>query len=197
MARNLVQLDRDRVDGYEYLAQALFMTGEFEASIQASRQVLGRDLERYSAVMNIANSYYYLGAYERSSHIYKEANRQSPAYHYAAGGLANAYAQLDGPEALAKSTLAYASARQLAEAALLTAPDDALTTVSLAYYCAALGDADCAETHRIRALQLAPENVDVHYRSAQVLEHIWWRWQAKSCVGRVLGSEKSYLVHFT
>ena len=168
VARLLVQLDREQVNAYAYLAEALFMSGEFEAAIQASRQVLSRDLERHSAIMNIAHSYYYLGRYQRASYIYREASRQLPQDHFAAGGLANAYAQIDGQEAADKSLQSFARARQLAEAALLTDPADALTTVSLAYYCAALGDTDCAASKRVQALQLEPDNVDVHYLSALV-----------------------------
>jgi tetratricopeptide (TPR) repeat protein len=130
--------------------------------------VLSRDLGRHSAIMNIAHSYYFLGRYQRASHIYREASRQKPQDHFAAGGLANAYAQIDDQEAADKSLRSFETARQLAEAALLTDPADALTTVSLAYYCAALGDTDCAETNRVQALQLEPDNVDVHYLSALV-----------------------------
>ena len=168
VARVLVQLDRDRVDAYAWLAEALFMTGEFEAAIQASRQVLTRDLERRSAVMNIAQSYYYWGRYERATHIYREASRQMPTDHLAVGGLANAYAQLGTPESAEKMLQSYSLARQLAEDSLLLNPVDALTTVSLAYYCAALGDAACAENNRVRALQLEPDNTEVNYLSALV-----------------------------
>ena len=51
---------------------------------------------------------------------------------------------------------------------MVTDSADALTRVSLAYYCAALGDAACAESNRVQALQLEPDNVDVHYLSALV-----------------------------
>jgi len=172
LARALVQLDRDRLNAYTYLAQALFMTGDFEAAIQASRQVLSRDIEERSAVMNIAQSYYHLGRYERATHIYREASRQMPSDHFAMGGLANAYAQMDTADATEKALQSYSYARQLAEDALLVNPADALTTVSLAYYCAALGDMDCAASNRVRALQLEPDNVDVNYLSALVYAHM-------------------------
>ena len=46
IARYLVRLDSDRVNGYEHLATALFMNGYFHASIKASREVPSCHLER-------------------------------------------------------------------------------------------------------------------------------------------------------
>ena len=91
-----------------------------------------------------------------------------PADHFAEGGLANAYAQLDTADAAEKSLQSFRRARSLAENTLESDPDDALTTISLAYYCAVLNDADCAASNQARAWQLAPDSVDVNYMSALV-----------------------------
>jgi Tfp pilus assembly protein PilF len=167
-ARDLVALDRDRVNGYDYLAEALFMTGDFDGAIQASRQVLSRDLERYSAVMRIAHSYYYRGDFERARGIYGQAAKLQPGNHFAEGGLAVTYEKLDASGKSERSAASFRRAMQLAENSLAKSPEDPLTRISLAYYCAALLEVECATKHRVIALDSAPENFEVHYLAALV-----------------------------
>ncbi|MDP6695443.1 MAG: winged helix-turn-helix domain-containing protein [Gammaproteobacteria bacterium] len=168
VARKLVMLDRERVQAYDYLATALFMTGKFEASIQASRQVISRDPTRAIAVKNIAQSYYYLERFDRAVAIYRQAARFLPDDHYVMGLLATAYAQLDGDESTTEALKAFLRARRLAERELQSNPDEAVTIVNLAYYCAALDDKFCAGRYLADALQMAPDDVRVHYGAALV-----------------------------
>ena len=168
VARDLVRLDRDRTEAYEQLAVSLFMTGEFEGAIQASRQILSRDLERHDAIMTIGLSYHYLGKHKRARDIYRQAAKIMPQDHEAMGRLAIATAQLEGGSAVEEAGQLFLLARTLAEESLAERPADALTLISLAHYCAVLGDQDCAELNQARALSMAPNDLEVNYRSAVI-----------------------------
>ena len=172
VARDLVRLDRDRIEAYEQLAMSLFMTGEFEGAIQASRQILSRDLERHDAIMTIGLSYHYLGKHKRARDIYRQAAKIMPQDHEAMGGLAIATAQLESRSVAGSTSEAagqlFLQARTLAEQSLAERPADALTLISLAHYCAVLGDQNCAELNQARALSMAPNNIEVNYRSAVI-----------------------------
>lgn len=168
LARALLQLDRNRIAAYGYLAESLFMTGDFEGAIQASRQVLSRDINHRQAVMTIARSYYYLGRYERAGSIYRQAAKLMPDDHFAEGGLASSYAQIDNTQSAQLAATAFKRAQVLAEKQLQARPADALTRMNLAYYCAAIGDTGCADHHRALAVQNEPRNLEVQYLEALV-----------------------------
>jgi hypothetical protein len=63
---------------------------------------------------------------------------------------------------------AFAMARVLIEKSADRLPDDPLAGVSLAYYCAAIGDVDCAGLRAAEAVALQPDHPGVHYYRALI-----------------------------
>lgn len=169
IGRRLVQLDPQSVTGYVALGNASFISGQFTAAIAAYREVVRRE-PTASAYVEIGASLYYLGRYRAAAQTYRLAEELDPLEHGTWGGLGDVYLQVGGSSQQAME--AYYIARGLAEDQLERAPADPVTRIALAYYCAALGDGNCAVEHSTSALALAPEAPVVQYANALVNLHL-------------------------
>ena len=169
IGRRLVQLDPQSITGYVALGDASFINGQFNAAIAAYREVIKRE-PTARAYVEIGASLYYLGRYRSAARMYRQAVEINSLGHHIWGRLGDAYLQIAGGRQQAED--AYSIARGLAEIELKTLPDEPLTRITLAYYCAALGDSNCAVEHSTAALTLAPKMPAVHYINALVNLHL-------------------------
>ena len=165
IGRRLIQLDSGSVAGYNVLGDAAFARGQFATAIAAFREVIRRE-PTSEAFSNIGAGYYYLGRYHAAIRMFIRAAELAPLEHRVWGELGDAYLQTG--EGAAEAELAYSKARDLARSAQQVRPDDPVTAISLAYYCAATSDRDCASQHSARAVALAPTSAAIHYYRALV-----------------------------
>ena len=165
IGRRLIQLDPQNVSGYKTLGRAAYFNGQFTAAIAAFREVIRRKPSA-AGYIEIGNSLYYLGRYQAAAQTFRLALELDPLEHRMWGRLGDIYSQLEGSSAAGAE--AFARARELVAAKLVAQPGDAVDHISLAYYCAALGDARCAVGHSNDALALAPQAPVVHYLHALV-----------------------------
>jgi tetratricopeptide (TPR) repeat protein len=167
--RRLIQLDPQSVTGYAALGNAAFISGQFTAAIAAYREVINRE-RNASTLVEIGSSLYYLGRYRAATQTYQLAVEMNPMQHRTWGRLGDVYQQTSGGGQQAID--AYSIARGLAEDDLQDAPNGPMTQIALAYYCAALGDSNCAIEHSATALTLAPQSPVVQYVNALVYLHL-------------------------
>jgi TolB-like protein/DNA-binding winged helix-turn-helix (wHTH) protein/tetratricopeptide (TPR) repeat protein len=165
IGRRLIQLDPDNVTGYDLLGHASFSRGQFSAAIAAYREVINRD-PTATAFTNLGLSLYYLGRYRDAAVVYQRAAAIAPKDHYIWRNIGDVYMQIAGGSRQAEDS--YYMARRLAEDELEFAPDEPIVVGSLAYYCAALGDRECAWKFSSAATDLAPRDPSVHYLMALV-----------------------------
>jgi TolB-like protein/tetratricopeptide (TPR) repeat protein/DNA-binding winged helix-turn-helix (wHTH) protein len=165
IGRQLIQLDPESVTGYIAMGEASFARGRFETAIAAFREVI-RLRPTSDAYSNIGAGYYYLGRYRAAIRMFNRAAELAPLDHRAWGELGDAYS-LTGEDD-ADALVAYSKARDLAQSAQQLRPDDPVMAISLAYYCAAMGDRACASLQSSRAVALAPASPKIHYYRALV-----------------------------
>jgi tetratricopeptide (TPR) repeat protein len=165
IGRQLIQIDPQGINGYVALGRASFISGQFTAAIAAYREVIRREATA-SAYVEIGASLYYLGRYRAAAQTFRLATELDPLDHRIWGRLGDVYLQTG--EDSQRAADAYFIARELAEDRLEVGTDDPLTRITLAYYCAALGDGDCAARQSVNALARAPEASIVHYVNALV-----------------------------
>jgi len=165
IGRQLIQLDPQGINGYTALGRASFISGQFTAAIAAYREVIRRE-PTASAYVEIGASLYYLGRYRAAAQTFRLATELDPLDHRIWGRLGDVYLQMG--EDSQRAADAYFIARELAEDKLEVGTDDPLTRITLAYYCAALGDGECAARQSVNALARAPEASIVHYVNALV-----------------------------
>jgi TolB-like protein/DNA-binding winged helix-turn-helix (wHTH) protein/tetratricopeptide (TPR) repeat protein len=165
IGRRLIQLDSGSVAGYNVLGEAAFAGGQFATAVAAFREVIR--LEPTSeAFSNMGAGYYYLGRYHAAIRMFTRATELAPLEHRLWGELGDAYLQTGEGEVEAE--FAYVKARDLARSAQQVRPDDPVMAISLAYYCAATSDRDCASRQSARAVALAPTSAAIHYYRALV-----------------------------
>ena len=165
IGRHLIQIDPDSVTGYDLLGHASLSRGQFSAAIAAYREVIKRD-PTATAFTNLGLSLYYLGRYRDAAAVYQQAATIAPRDHYIWRNIGNVYMQIAGGSRQAEDS--YYMARSLAEDEFEFSPDDPIVVGSLAYYCAALGDRECAWNFSSAATDLAPRDPSVQYLVALV-----------------------------
>jgi TolB-like protein/tetratricopeptide (TPR) repeat protein len=165
IGRALVALNPESSAGFRALADASFNNGEFVAAIAAYREVLRRDASP-EAFMRIGTSLYYLGRFEEAAMMYDLTAKMLPDDHRIWSNIGDTYLQL--PNGGDRAMYAFAMARVLIEKSADRLPDDPLAGVSLAYYCAAIGDVDCAGLRADEAVALQPDHPGVHYYRALI-----------------------------
>ena len=165
IGRRLIQLDPQGVTGYAALGRASFLSGQFTAAIAAYREVIRRE-PTAAAYVEIGASLYYIGRYRAAAQTLRLASQLDPQDHRIWGRLGDVYLQTDGGSQRAGDM--YSIARELAEDGLEVGADDPLIRIELAYYCAALGDDECAIRQSFKALDRAPEAPLVRYVNARV-----------------------------
>ena len=165
IGRRLIQLDPDSTTGYELLATASFSRGQFAAAIAAYREMIRRE-PTAAAFASLGLSLYYLGRYRDAALVYQRAVEFAPLDHTLWRNIGDVYMQIAGGSRQAED--AYYMARSLAETELESDPQAPAVLGSLAYYCAALGERECAWRFSASATDLAPNDATVQYLRALV-----------------------------
>ncbi len=160
IGRRLIQLNPHSVTGYDLLGYASFSRGRFAASIAAYREVINRD-PTATAFTNLGLSLYYLGRYRDAAVVYQRAAAIAPRDHDIWRNIGDVYMQIAGGSRQAEDS--YHMARSLAEAEVDIGGDEPILVGSLAYYCAALGDRECAWKFGSAAIDLAPQDPSIQY----------------------------------
>jgi tetratricopeptide (TPR) repeat protein len=160
--RQVVFLDPDNWIGQGNLGNALMMTGDFEAAVEPLNTSLKieRDVYYLSALGTI---YYYLGDYDRSAKIQRDATELLPAANFAWLNLGDALRFSSQPQ-LADE--AYREAIDRSAELLQTNPNSAFDLYVQAWATASTGDDDGARILLDRALGLTPGDPNVHYYDA-------------------------------
>jgi len=142
---------------------ALYLNGDFERAAMTWEKSLAIDPTSV-ALANIGSSYFFLGRFDDAAGMYLEAIDLAPEDFEAWGALGDAYRhsadQQDNADA------AYRRAIELGENLLSINPSDPMTLGPLSGYHAYLGNDTRARELIERALDLAGDNVYVHYFAA-------------------------------
>ena len=163
--REAVDLSPNNPRALNNYGSALVMVGDFDQA----RDVWYRSLQidpTPIAFSNLGTASFFLRDFGQAAAMYTRAIDLTPDDYQLWGSLGDAYRFMPGSEADSRSS--YEKAIGLAETHLGLNVDDAYTLAALAFYFAATGSPDQAEWRLTRALELAPDNMYVHYFAALV-----------------------------
>ncbi len=144
------------------LGGAYFLEGKFEDAVRTWEQTLHESVNP-SVLLNLGSSYFFLRQFESAEKMYRQAADLAPEDHEAIGFLADAL-RMQGKTSQAQST--YREAVSLAEKSLAINPANGIMHALLGHYFAHLGEAKAATKHLSQAVQLAPEEMYIHYYAA-------------------------------
>jgi len=147
------------------LGAALLMTGDVRAAAPVFERSLALEPTR-SAYSNSGTVYYFLGRYADAARMFSRATELAAEDHRVWGNLADALWQIDGSRAQAQQD--YRRAIALAQRRLEVEPKDGISWILLAHYSARTAEADRAEQFARRALELGPDDMNVHYYRALI-----------------------------
>jgi len=152
--RQVVFLDPKNSLGHGNLGSALMMTGDFAAAVDPLNSSINIEPRAY-ILSNLGIIYYYLGEYDRSVEIHRQAADKTPEDNVVWLNLGDALqfsSQPDGAE------YAYRKAIDLSVEFLSRDPNNPVDLFVQAWATAASGDADGAMFIIDRALNIAPED---------------------------------------
>jgi TolB-like protein/Flp pilus assembly protein TadD len=163
--RDAVALSPNNPRALNSLGTSLYMLGDFDDA----RDVWYRSLQidpTPIAYSNLGTASFYLQDFEQAAAMYLRAVELTPNDYQLWGALGDAYRYMAGNEAVSESS--YRKAIELAEAHLELNAADGYTLAVLAHYLASVGQEDLAASRLSRALELAPDDMYVHYFAALV-----------------------------
>ncbi|NNF58489.1 MAG: protein kinase [Rhodothermaceae bacterium] len=140
----------------------------------------------YDALANLGTLYYDEERYADAVEAYRRALALDDSDHLTWSNLADTYEQLPGEQQRAEA--AYREAIQRAEAGRAVNPNDADLLVMLSTYYVAVSDVTKAQEAVERAVQLAPENVNVAYYAVFAYEALGRRADALRWAERALNN---------
>jgi tetratricopeptide (TPR) repeat protein/TolB-like protein len=157
--QRVVKLDDSNSKGYENIGAAYMMAGNFAATIPALERSIELD-PKANTYTNLGLMHYYLGQFEQSIRIHKEATRLTPNDHLGWSNLGDALwvaGQVD------EARSAFATAEGLVTRALEVNPHDWINQMDLAWISAMLGKMEIARSYIERAKESAPDDPYAHY----------------------------------
>jgi tetratricopeptide (TPR) repeat protein len=157
--RQVVFLDPDNWQDHGNLGSALLMLGDFDAALEAIRNSLR--IERTAIhLSNLGIIYYYLGEYDRSVEIHRQAAEEMPEDHFGWLNLGDALRfSLQADQAAD----AYQKAFDIGAELLETDPNNPEILYAQAWATAATGDAEEAKHLVERALSIVPSDPYARY----------------------------------
>jgi TolB-like protein/Flp pilus assembly protein TadD len=158
--REAVDLSPNNPRALNSLGSSLYMLGAFDSARDAWYRSLQIDPTPI-AFSNLGTASFYLQDFEQAAAMYSRAVELTPEDYQLWGALGDAYRFMPGSEADATSS--YEKAIELAEAYLNLNADDGYALAALAHYLAATGRSDQAAWRLERAVDLAPNDMYVHY----------------------------------
>lgn len=181
--RKVIDLTPDNYLGYRNLGGLYSLMGKDDEAIL----MLNRSLEikeNPQAYSNLGTLYYYQRKYSDAVRVYELALAMRRNERRLWGNLADAYRHTPGMSN--KAAEAYQEAIRLTEKNLSVNPRDAEERSSLAVYAARLAETPKALAEIQEACRLAPENVNVLFRSSLVYEQLGDRSRALEALGEAL-----------
>jgi len=157
--RQVVFLDPDNWLGLGNLGSALMMTGDFNSAVDPLNKSLGIKKDAYF-LSNLGIIHYYLGEYDRSAAIHREATEEMSRSVSVWLNLGDALRFSSRPDAASD---AYRQASELAGGEAKISPNDPANLYSWAWARASLGDLDDAAMLVGQSLDLAPQDPYAHY----------------------------------
>ena len=157
--RQVVFLDPDNWLGHGNMGSALLMTGDFNAALEAIGTAL--DIQTDAQFLsNMGIIYYYLGEYDRSVQIHRQAADEMPESHVVWVNLGDALRFSSQPDEAAN---AYRRAMRISAELLAMDPNNPLDLYIQAWATGSSGDAGQAKILIDRALSFAPKDPYVRY----------------------------------
>jgi len=145
---------------FNNLGAALEFSGDFHGAASAFDRSLSLEPSS-SAYSNSGTVYYFLGRYADAARMFTHATELSAQDHRMWGNLADALWQTEGSRAEAQSN--YRRAIELAQKSLGVNARDAVTWGQLGHYSARTREGSDASRYIHQALQLSPDDPNVHY----------------------------------
>jgi len=164
----VVQLAPDSFRGLSNLGAAYYYAERWVDAQRAFEAALVINPEDDLATSNLGTLYFFEGRYADAARQFEKAASLNEKSYFNWGNLADAYYWSAGERHKAEGT--YERAVSLAEDQLAVNPNDAETLADAAKYRAMLGIDDEALEYLERALELAPEGVDIQHTAAQVYQ---------------------------
>ena len=181
--REAVDLSPNNPSALNNYGSTLVMVGDFEQAREVWYSSL--QIEPTPVVFsNLGTASFFLKDFEQAAAMYKRAIELTPDDYQLWGSLGDAYRFIPGSESSSQSS--YEKAIELAETYLELNVDDAYTLAALAFYLAAVDRADQAGSRMALALELAPDNMYVHYFAALVAAAFDDRAAAVEAIRRAL-----------
>jgi tetratricopeptide (TPR) repeat protein len=163
--RRVIELAPGSMRGYSNLGGLLFLVGREDEAVA----VLERSLAirpTYVALSNLGTIQFFRGRYEEAAEAFRRALKQDDRDLDLWRNLGASLYWTPGRRGEARP--AFERARELAEAALRVNPRDTAVLTVLADALAMLGEGRAARDRLGEALKLAPEDVNVQFRAAQI-----------------------------
>jgi TolB-like protein/Flp pilus assembly protein TadD len=160
--RQVVFLDPENWLGHGNLGSALMMTGDFRGAIDPLNRSLG--IERHAYFLSsLATVYYYLGEYDRSVEVHRQALELMPEANFIWSNLGDAMRFSSQSE---RAGEAYQEAIRQSTALLEIDPSSAFDIMIKAWASAAVGEMETAKILIERALEFAPNDPYIRYYDA-------------------------------
>ena len=160
----VVALDPRNAKGHGNLGSSLMMVGDFEGAAEALQASLELEPGR-TYFSNLAIIYYYLGRFDESVLIHRQAIEESPNQSFVWLNYGDALFFSSEPE---KATAAFRRCAEIAEKLLDVDPGRAEVMYELAWAKAMLGDIEGARQLVDRSMSIDPDDPYVHYYDALV-----------------------------
>lgn len=163
--RRVTELRPDYAMGYNNLGSALYNSGDIDRAEEAFLRSI--DIEPTNhGLSNIGTMYYNTGRFEQAADMYEQAIDVTPKDFTLWGRLAAAMRHVGGQDDDSRRN--FQTAIELAETDLAVNPNSARTLRYIASYYANVGDEISARAAIERALEIGPNDPDVHYFAAHV-----------------------------
>jgi serine/threonine protein kinase/tetratricopeptide (TPR) repeat protein len=167
MFLKVIEKTPDNVRGYNNLGGLYHLMGKYELATKMLQKSIQIE-PTAEAYTNLGTLYFFLGEYANSVPLMEKATVLAPKEFRFWGNLGDAYRWTSGQEL--KAPAAYRQAIRLAEEQLSINPKDPGTRASLALYQVKLGHKEIAQMEIKEAISLAPDDVNVMFKSALVYE---------------------------
>lgn len=161
------ELAPDNADIYYSLGGVYHLMGKEEEAVRALKKSLAIR-PTADAYTNLGTIFHFQGRYREAVPMMEKAAELGTSDFQVWGNLGEAYRRT--PEVVGKSPGAYRQAVRLADEQLAINPKDAETRAWLAVYQLKLGYQEAALAEIDRARRLAPKNVNILFRAAQIYE---------------------------
>jgi serine/threonine-protein kinase len=179
-----IRLQPDSSTAYANLDQALLRQGRGDEALQVVQQGL-RVHPSADLYTNLGNVLFQRGDYVGAASAFERAVAApagNPNMYLGWANLGDTLLWIPGREAQARS--AYARAKELLAPQLARAPSDVTLVSRMGLYAARSGDGAGAMTLTAKALALAPDSPDVHFRAALAYELLHHRELALDALAR-------------